>query len=102
MRIQTFEEKAKSFISQIRDDKKTYFAAGFAICAIVSLLFGYIVGFVSAVAVEVGKEAHYCIAKKVTPQFTDIFCTIAGAVAFIVLSVMITLSVQAFFMGLCF
>ena len=102
MRIQTFEEKAKSFISQIRDDKKTYLAAGFAICAIVSLLFGYVVGFVSAVAVAGGKEAHYCIAKKVTPKFTDIFCTIAGALAFIVFSVMITLSVQAFFMWLCF
>lgn len=36
MSIQTFKEKVKGFISRIPTDKKKHFAAGFAICAIVS------------------------------------------------------------------
>lgn len=48
MSIQTFKEKVRGFVSRIPTDKKKHLAAGFAICAIVSLLFGYVIGLIAA------------------------------------------------------
>lgn len=102
MSIQTFKEKVKGFISRIPTDKKKHFAAGFAICAIVSLFCGYLIGFAVAAIAAAGKEARDYITKKGTPEFADFVYTIVGAVAFILFSVLVTLLAQAFFMWIFF
>ena len=96
MSIQTFKEKVKGFISRIPTDKKKHFAAGFAICAIVSILCGYLIGFAVAAIAAAGKEARDYITKKGTPEFADFVYTIVGAIAFILFSVVLSLLVQAF------
>lgn len=58
MSIQTFKEKVRGFVSRIPTDKKKHLAAGFAICAIVSLLFGYVIGLIAATIAGAEKEAR--------------------------------------------
>lgn len=43
-------------VMKIPQDKKKHFVAGFAITAIVSLFFGYIIGVIVAVIAAAGKE----------------------------------------------
>ncbi len=102
MSIQTFKEKVRGFVSRIPTDKKKHLAAGFAICAIVSLLFGYVIGFIAAAIAGAGKEARDYITKKGTPEFADFVYTLLGALVFIAFSVVFSLLAQAFFMWLCF
>ena len=99
MSIQTFKEKVKGFISHIPTNKKKHFAAGFAICAIVSLFCGYLIGFTVAAIAAAGKEARDYITKKGTPEFADFVYTIVGALVFILFSVVLSLLVQALFIG---
>lgn len=98
MSFKTFKEKLKGFISRIPDDKKKHLAAGFAICAIVSLFCGYAIGFMVAAIAAAGKEAHDYITNKGTPEFADFVYTIVGALVFIAFSVVLSLLVQAFIM----
>lgn len=98
MSIQTLKEKVKGFISNIPTDKKKHFAAGFAICAIVSLFWGYLIGFAVAAIAAAGKEARDYITKKGIPEFADFIYTIVGAVTFLLFSVVLSLLVQAFSM----
>lgn len=101
MSIQTFKEKVRFFFSRIPTDKKKHLAAGFAICAIVSLLCGYVIGLIAAATAGAGKEACDCITKKGTPEFADFVCTVVGALVFIAFSVVVSSLAQAFFMWLC-
>lgn len=96
MSFKTFKEKVKGFISRIPDDKKKHLAAGFAICAIVSLFCGYAIGFMVAAIAAAGKEARDYITKKGTPELADFVYTIVGALVFIAFSVVLSLLVQAF------
>jgi len=98
MSFKTFKERVKGFVSRIPDDKKKHLAAGFAICAIVSLLCGYAVGFIVAAIAAAGKEVRDYITKKGTPELADFVYTIVGALVFIVFSVIASLLVQAFVM----
>lgn len=98
MSIQTFKEKVRGFVSSIPTDKKKHLAAGFAICAIVSLLFGYVIGLIAATIAGAEKEARDYITKKGTPEFADFAYTVVGAFMFIAFSVVLSLLVQAFIM----
>ncbi|OUN69492.1 hypothetical protein B5G10_11475 [Barnesiella sp. An55] len=44
MTIQELKEKISGFIKNIPTDKKKHLIAGFIICAVVSMIFGYIIG----------------------------------------------------------
>lgn len=94
----TFKGKVKGFISRIPNDKKKHLAAGFVICAIVSLFCGYAIGFIVAAIAAAGKEACDYITKKGTPEFADFVYTIVGALVFIAFSIVLSLLVQAFIM----
>lgn len=98
MSIQTFKEKVRGFVSRITTDKKKHLAAGFAICAIVSLLFGYVIGLIAATIAGAEKEARDYITKKGTPEFANFAYTVVGAFMFIAFSVVLSLLVQAFIM----
>lgn len=98
MSFKTFKEKVKGFISRIPNDKKKHLAAGFAICAIVSLFCGYAIGFMVAAIAAAGKEACDYITKKGTPEFADFVYTIVGASVFIAFSVVLSLLVRTFIM----
>ena len=54
----TFKGKVKGFISRIPNDKKKHLAAGFVICAIVSLFCGYAIGFIVAAIAAAGEEGN--------------------------------------------
>lgn len=92
------QREGKGLYKPHTDRQKKHFAAGFAICAIVSLLCGYLIGFAVAAIAAAGKEARDYITKKGTPEFADFVYTIVGAVAFILFSVVLSLLVQAFIM----
>ena len=89
MSIQTFKEKVRGFVSRITTDKKKHLAAGFAICAIVSLLFGYVIGLIAATIAGAEKEARDYITKKGTPEFADFAYTVVGAFMFLAFSVVL-------------
>lgn len=92
------QRKVRGFVSRITTDKKKHLAAGFAICAIVSLLFGYVIGLIAATIAGAEKEARDYITKKGTPEFADFAYTVVGAFMFIAFSVVLSLLVQAFIM----
>ena len=91
MDIKQIKEKFLGFIKNIPADKKKHLIAGFIVCAIVSMLFGYIVGFVSALVAGAGKEAYDYFTKKGTPEIADFLYTAVGAVCFLIVSALITL-----------
>lgn len=91
MDIKQIKEKVWGFIKNIPADKKKNLIAGFIVCAIVSMFFGYIVGFVSALVAGAGKEAYDYFTKKGTPEIADFLYTAVGAVCFLVVSALITL-----------
>lgn len=96
MTIQELKEKVSGFIKNIPTDKKKHLIAGFIICAVVSLFFGYIIGFVAALIAGAGKEAYDHFTKKGTVEFADLGYTVAGSVCFLILSALITLLFYAF------
>ena len=98
MDIKQIKEKVWGFIKNIPADKKKHLIAGFIVCAIVSMLFGYIVGFVSALVAGAGKEAYDYFTKKGTPEIADFLYTAVGAVCFLIVSAFITLLFYAFVM----
>ena len=74
----------------IPQDKKKHFVAGFAIVAVVSLFFGYIVGAVAAVIAAAGKELYDKATGKETPEILDFVATVLGAVAAVATSVAVS------------
>ena len=77
---------------KIPQDKKKHFVAGFAITAIVSLFFGYIIGVIVAViaAAAAGKELYDKVTGTGTPEVLDFVATIAGAAAAVIASVVLS------------
>ena len=69
----------------IPQDKKKHFVAGFAITAIVSLFFGYIIGVIVAV-IAAGKELYDKVTGTGTPEVLDFVATIVGAAAAVIAS----------------
>lgn len=80
----------------IPSNKRKHLVAGFAISAIVSLFFGYIVGLSAAVGAGFAKEAYDYITKKGTPEWLDLVFTAVGALLFIVVSVFSSLLFRVF------
>jgi len=74
----------------IPQDKKKHFVAGFAITAVVSLFFGYIVGAIAAVIAAAGKELYDKATGKGTPEILDFVATVLGAVAAVATSVAVS------------
>ena len=74
---------------KIPQDKKKHFVAGFAITAIVSLFFGYIIGVIVAVIAAV-KELYDKVKGTGTPEVLDFVATIAGAAAAVIASVVLS------------
>lgn len=91
MDIKQIKEKVLGFIKDIPADKKKHLVAGFFVCAIVSMFFGYIVGIIAALVAGAGKEAYDYFTKKGTPELADFLYTAVGAVCFLVVSALITL-----------
>ena len=81
---------------EIPNDKKKHFVAGFAISAIVSLFFGYIVGISAAVGAGFVKEAYDYTTKRGTPEWLDLAFTAGGALVFTVVSVLSSLLFRVF------
>lgn len=81
---------------EIPSDKKKHLAAGFAISAVVSLFFGYIVGLSEAVGAGFVKEGYDYITKKGKPEALDLVFTVAGALLFILISVLSSLLFRVF------
>ena len=54
MNIKQIKEKVWGFIKNIPADKKKHLIAGFIVCAIVSMFFGYIIGFILALVAAAG------------------------------------------------
>lgn len=81
---------------EIPSDKKKHLAAGFAISAVVSLFFGYIVGLSAAVGAGFVKEGYDYITKKGKPEALDLVFTVAGALLFIFISVLSSLLFRVF------
>ena len=81
---------------EIPSDKKKHLAAGFAISAVVSLFFGYIVGLSAAVGAGFVKEGYDYITKKGQPEALDLVFTVAGALLFILISVLSSLLFRVF------
>ena len=75
---------------KIPQDKKMHFVAGFAITAIVSLFFGYIIGVIVAVIAAAGKELYDKVTGTGTPEVLDFVATIAGAAAAVIASVVLS------------
>ena len=75
---------------KIPKDKKKHFVAGFAITAIVSLFFGYIIGVIVAVIAAAGKELYDKVTGTGTPEVLDFVATIAGAAAAVIASVVLS------------
>lgn len=100
MSIKQIKDRVIGFIKTIPEDKRKHLAAGFAICAFVSLFFGYIVGVLAAVVAGAGKEAYDYITRKGTPEFADFVYTVIGAVCFVLLSALLSLIIHALIMGL--
>ena len=75
-------------VMKIPQDKKKHFVAGFAITAIVSLFFGYIIGVIVAVIAAAGKELYDKVTG--TPEVLDFVATIAGAAAAVIASVVLS------------
>ena len=98
MDIKQIKEKVLGFIKIIPADKKKHFIAGFIVCAIVSMFFGYIIGFISALVVAGGKEASDYFTKKGMPELADFIYSAVGAVCFLIVSAFITLLFYAFVM----
>lgn len=96
MNIKQIKKKVLGFIKNIPADKKKHLIAGFFVCAIVSMFFGYIVGIIAALVIGAGKEAYDYLTKKGTVEFADLGYTVAGAVCFLILSALITLLFYAF------
>lgn len=84
----SIKDKVIDFIKNVPEDKRKHIVVGFAICAIVSLFFGYIIGVLAAVVAGAGKEAYDYITRKGTPEFADLVYTAIGAVCFVILSVL--------------
>ena len=74
-------------VMKIPQDKKKHFVAGFAITAIVSLFFGYIIGVIVAVIAAAGKELYDKVTGNGTTELLDFVATVLGAVAAIAISV---------------
>lgn len=74
-------------VMKIQQGKKKHFVAGFAITAIVSLFFGYIIGVLVAVIAAAGKELYDKVTGTGTPEVLDFVATIAGAAAAVIASV---------------
>ena len=74
----------------IPQDKKKHFVAGFAITAVVSLFFGYIVGAIASVIAAAGKELYDKATGKGTPEILDFVATVLGAVAAVATSVAVS------------
>lgn len=70
----------------IPTDKKKHFFAGFAITAVVSLFFGYIIGAVAAILAGAGKEAYDKVTGKGTPEVLDFVATAAWAITAVAVS----------------
>lgn len=98
MNIKQIKEKVLGFIKNIPADKKKHLIAGFIVCAIVSMFFGYVIGFISALVAAAGKEAYDYFTKKGTPELADFIYSAVGAVCFLVVSALITLLFYAFVM----
>ncbi len=81
---------------EIPSDKKKHLAAGFAISAVVSLFFGYIVGLSAAIGAGFVKEGYDYITKKGKPEALDLVFTVAGALLFILISVLCSLLFRVF------
>ncbi|MBQ8404500.1 MAG: hypothetical protein IJX55_08780 [Clostridia bacterium] len=81
---------------EIPSDKKKHLAAGFAISAVVSLFFGYIVGLSAAIGAGFVKEGYDYITKKGKPEALDLVFTVAGALLFILISVLSSLLFRVF------
>ena len=81
---------------EIPSDKKKHLAAGFAISAVVSLFFGYIVGLSAASGAGFVKEGYDYITKKGKPEALDLVFTVAGALLFILISVLSSLLFRVF------
>lgn len=81
---------------EIPSDKKKHLAAGFAISAVVSLFFGYIVGLSAAVGAGFVKEVYDCATKNGKPEALDLVFTFAGALLFILVSVLSSLLFRVF------
>ena len=77
-------------VMKIPQDKKKYFVAGFAITAIVSLFFGYIIGVIVAVIAAAGKELYDKVTGTGTPEVLDFVATIVGAAAAVIASVVLS------------
>ena len=75
---------------KIPQGKKKLFVAGFAITAIVSLFFGYIIGVIVAVIAAAGKELYDKVTGTGTPEVLDFVATIAGAAAAVIASVVLS------------
>lgn len=75
---------------KIPQDKKQHFLAWFAITAITSLFFGYIVGVVVAILAAAGKEIYDKVTGKGTPELLDFVATVVGAVAAVATSVAVS------------
>lgn len=77
-------------VMNIPQDKKKHFVAGFAITAIVSLFFGYIIGVIVAVIAAAGKELYDKVTGMGTPEVLDFVATIVGAAAAVIASVVLS------------
>lgn len=75
---------------KIPQDKKQHFLAGFAITAITSIFFGYIVGVVVAILASAGKEIYDKVTGKGTPELLDFVATVVGSVAAVATSVAVS------------
>ena len=74
--------------------KKLHFYAGFAIEALLSLPFGYVVAFLCAVAAAAGKEIYDKVTGRGTPEVADFVCTIAGAITAVAFSVAVSFALN--------
>ena len=77
-------------VMKIPQDKKKHFVAVFAITAIVSLFFGYIIGVIVAVIAAAGKELYDKVTGTGTPEVLDFVATIVGAAAAVIASVVLS------------
>lgn len=91
MSTKTFISRVKGIIQRIPEDKRLHLFTGFAISAVVSTFAGYIVGVITAVVAGAGKEAYDRITKKGTPEVLAFAYTLAGALAFVAISVVLTM-----------
>ena len=74
----------------IAQDKKKHFVAGFAITAVISLFFGYIIGAAAAIIAGIGKGLYDKGTGKGTPELADFAATALGAATAVATSVAVS------------